>query len=93
MAETSIVLNEDGTITAGATNGPLPLSVRGKWSYDGSKYNMVSKSAVISSLDVSCTLCSPGQDVAWRDMVCCGVLWLVGCWWVHLAHWYLWALG
>lgn len=43
VAETSIVLNEDGTITAGATNGPLPLSVRGKWSYDGKKYSMVSK--------------------------------------------------
>ena len=43
VAETSIVLNEDGTITAGATNGPLPLSVRGKWSYDGNKYSMVSE--------------------------------------------------
>ncbi|CAN0529932.1 unnamed protein product, partial [Scytosiphon promiscuus] len=42
VAETSIVLNADGTITAGATNGPLPLSVRGKWSYDGTKYSMVS---------------------------------------------------
>eukprot|EP00904_Undaria_pinnatifida_P012357 jgi/Undpi1/8251/HiC_scaffold_25.g10721.m1 len=40
VAETSIVLNEDGTITAGATNGPLPMSVRGKWAFDGKKYSM-----------------------------------------------------
>ncbi|CAN0444638.1 unnamed protein product, partial [Scytosiphon promiscuus] len=31
VAETSVVLNKDGSISAGATNGPIPLGVRGKW--------------------------------------------------------------
>lgn len=41
MAETSVVLNKDGSVTAGATNGPIPLNVRGKWSFDGRAFRLV----------------------------------------------------
>ncbi|CAM9395363.1 unnamed protein product [Pylaiella littoralis] len=40
VAETSMVLNKDGSVTAGATNGPIPLSVRGKWSFDGTAFRL-----------------------------------------------------
>ncbi|CAN0359519.1 unnamed protein product, partial [Ectocarpus sp. 12 AP-2014] len=40
VAETSIVLNEDGSVTAGKTNGPIPIQVRGKWSFDGTAFRM-----------------------------------------------------
>lgn len=45
VAETSMVLNKDGSVTAGATNGPIPLSVRGKWSFDGTAFRLVRKSS------------------------------------------------
>eukprot|EP00752_Nemacystus_decipiens_P008135 g7275.t1 len=40
VAETSVVLNKDGSVTAGATNGPIPISVRGKWSFDGTAFRL-----------------------------------------------------
>ncbi|CAB1119150.1 unnamed protein product [Ectocarpus sp. CCAP 1310/34] len=40
VAETSIVLNEDGSVTAGKTSGPIPIQVRGKWSFDGTAFRM-----------------------------------------------------
>ncbi|CAM9738611.1 unnamed protein product [Scytosiphon promiscuus] len=40
VAETSVVLNKDGSISAGATNGPIPLGVRGKWFFDGNAFRM-----------------------------------------------------
>ncbi|CAM9243169.1 unnamed protein product [Ectocarpus sp. 8 AP-2014] len=40
VAETSVVLNEDGSVTAGKTNGPIPIQVRGKWSFDGTAFRM-----------------------------------------------------
>lgn len=40
VAETSVVLNKDGSVTAGATNGPIPLNVRGKWSFDGTAFQL-----------------------------------------------------
>lgn len=40
VAVTSVVLKEDGSIEAGATNGPIPLSCRGKWSFDDNKFSM-----------------------------------------------------
>eukprot|EP00903_Cladosiphon_okamuranus_P012150 g11398.t1 len=40
VAETSLVLNKDGSITAGATNGPIPLNVRGKWTFDGKAFRL-----------------------------------------------------
>lgn len=43
VAETSVVLNKDGSVTAGATNGPIPLNVRGKWSFDGTAFRLVRK--------------------------------------------------
>ncbi|CAM9149661.1 unnamed protein product [Hapterophycus canaliculatus] len=40
VAETSVVLNTDGSISAGATNGPIPIGVRGRWSFDGTAFRM-----------------------------------------------------
>ncbi|CAN0230387.1 unnamed protein product [Ascophyllum nodosum] len=40
VAATSVVLKNDGSIEAGATNGPLPLSCRGKWSFQDKKFTL-----------------------------------------------------
>lgn len=56
VAETSVVLNEDGSVTAGKTNGPIPIQVRGKWSFDGTAFRMVSLR--FSRCDFGCVLFS-----------------------------------
>lgn len=41
VMETSVVLEKDGSIRAGTTNGPLPMSSEGTWSFDGKEFSMV----------------------------------------------------
>nr|AFA52598.1 hypothetical protein [Vaucheria litorea] len=38
--ETSIVLNEDGSVSLGATSGPIPMSARGEWSMEEKNFEM-----------------------------------------------------
>lgn len=41
VMETSVVLEPAGIVAAGTTNGPLPMSSEGTWTYDGKVFSMV----------------------------------------------------